>query len=84
MGTGIASMLIPVFEEASVRNSMRTTMHDLRNHLSVAIANVEAVVDGKLDATPKRLESVLNSLKLIAAMIETLPLQARDNEGEVK
>ena len=41
---------------------MRRVIHEIRNHLAVAIANVEAFRDGVLDPTPKRLSSVLQAL----------------------
>ena len=41
---------------------MRRVIHEIRNHLAVAIANVEAFRDGVLDPSPKRLSSVLQAL----------------------
>ena len=52
---------------------MRTVIHDIRNQLAVAIANVEAFVDGKLEPTPARLRSVLKALNQIDGLITTLP-----------
>ena len=48
---------------------MRTLVHDIRNHLAVAVANVEAIADGKLEATPKRLEAILQSLRTVDALV---------------
>ena len=41
---------------------MRRVIHEIRNHLAVAIANVEAFRDGVLEPSPKRLSSVLQAL----------------------
>ena len=37
--------------------------HEIANLLSIALANVEAMVDGALDATPERLENVCQALR---------------------
>jgi len=47
---------------------VRELIHDIRNQLAVAVANVEAFRDGVLEPTPKRLDDVLRAL----AEIETL------------
>lgn len=41
---------------------MRRVIHEIRNHLAVAIANVEAFRDGMLEPSPQRLSSVLQAL----------------------
>ncbi len=41
---------------------MRRVIHEIRNHLAVAIANVEAFRDGVLEPSPQRLSSVLQAL----------------------
>ena len=41
---------------------MRSVVHEIRNHLAVAVANVEAFRDGVLDPTPERLDAVLQAL----------------------
>jgi two-component system sensor histidine kinase BaeS len=41
---------------------VRRLIHEIRNHLAVAIANVEAFRDGVLEPSPKRLSSVLQAL----------------------
>ena len=40
---------------------MRRVIHEIRNHLAVAIANVEAFRDGVLEPSPQRLSSVLQA-----------------------
>ena len=47
---------------------MREVIHEIRNQLAIAVANVEAFRDGMLEPTPKRLDDVLRAL----AEIETL------------
>ena len=51
---------------------MRTLIHDMRNELSVAIANVEAFADGKLPPTPERLTAVLNALNRLNLLMDRL------------
>ncbi|HZO94171.1 MAG TPA: hypothetical protein VFB22_10370 [Candidatus Baltobacteraceae bacterium] len=41
---------------------MSRLIHDVRNHLAVAVANVEAFRDRILEPTPERLETVLRAL----------------------
>ena len=41
---------------------MRRVVHEIRNHLAVAIANVEAFRDGVLEPSAQRLSSVLQAL----------------------
>lgn len=53
---------------------MRTVIHEIRNQLAVAVANVEAFIDGKLQATPDRLQSVLQVLNELDALIDELRL----------
>ena len=52
---------------------MRVVVHEIRNHLAVAIANVEAFRDGVLEPTPERLETVLTALSDAEALLATLP-----------
>ena len=52
---------------------MRTLVHDVRNHLAVAVANVEAFRDGLLAPTPERLEIVLRALADADAVLSELP-----------
>jgi signal transduction histidine kinase len=35
----------------------------MRNHLAIAVANIEAFIDGKLEPTPDRLQAVLHALQ---------------------
>ena len=44
-------------------------IHDIRNRLAVARANIEAFIDGKLKATPERLKIVLQALDQLAALL---------------
>lgn len=52
--------------------SLRTTVHEMRNHLAVAVANVEAFIDGKLEPSPSRLRNVLQVLNEIDVLIDEL------------
>jgi len=47
-------------------------IHDIRNRLSVARANIEAFIDGKLVPSPDRLESVLQTLDQLNALLDKI------------
>jgi hypothetical protein len=51
---------------------MRKLVHDMRNQLAVAVAHLEAFIDGKLAPTPERLGTVLASLNELDALIGQL------------
>lgn len=51
----------------------RSLVHEIRNHLAVAIANVEAFRDGVLAPTPARLDAVLAALTEIDVLVRDLP-----------
>lgn len=52
---------------------MRFVVHEIRNQLAVAIANVEAFRDGMLFPTPERLGSVLHALADATTLLADLP-----------
>jgi hypothetical protein len=45
------------------RTGRRRHAHEVANLLSIALANVEAMVDGALGTTPERLENVCQALR---------------------
>ncbi|MEA2665204.1 MAG: two-component system, OmpR family, sensor histidine kinase BaeS [Candidatus Eremiobacteraeota bacterium] len=51
---------------------MRRVVHEIRNHLAVAIANVEAFRDGVLEPSPKRLAAVLQALGEVENLLREL------------
>jgi two-component system sensor histidine kinase BaeS len=51
---------------------MRRVLHEIRNHLAVAIANVEAFRDGVLEPSPKRLAAVLQALGEVEVLLREL------------
>lgn len=55
---------------------MKTVIHEIRNHLAVAIANVEAFSDGVLEPTPERLRVVLQALGEVEVLLRDLPAQS--------
>lgn len=55
---------------------MRSTIHEMRNQLAVAAANIEAFIDGKLEPTPDRLGAVLHALSKLDSLMNDLPLGA--------
>jgi len=61
---------------------MRPIVHDIRNHLAIAVANVEAIADGKLEATPKRFEAILESLRTVDALVSGLSLRPPEGHEE--
>jgi len=52
---------------------MRGVVHEIRNHLAVAIANVEAFRDGILEPTSARLGAVLQALAEIEVLLTEIP-----------
>ena len=58
---------------------MRELIHEIRNQLAVAVANVEAFRDGMLDPTPKRLDDVLRALAEIETLLGRLGPEGRPN-----
>ncbi len=57
---------------------MNDLVHEIRNQLAVAVANVEAFRDGVLEPTPARLTTVLDALQ----QVETLLREIRSGEHE--
>jgi signal transduction histidine kinase len=51
---------------------MRSTVHEIRNQLAVAVANIEAFIDGKLAPTPGRLGAVLQALNKVDILMDDL------------
>lgn len=51
---------------------MRRVVHEIRNHLAVAIANIEAFRDGVLEPSPKRLAAVLQALGEVEVLLSEL------------
>ena len=51
---------------------MRRVVHEIRNHLAIAIANVEAFRDGVLEPSPQRLASVLQALGEVETLLREL------------
>jgi signal transduction histidine kinase len=52
---------------------MRNVIHEIKNHLAVAVANVEAFRDGVFEASPARLEAVLQALAEADMLLSRLP-----------
>ena len=51
---------------------MRSVIHEMRNHLAVAVANVEGFIDGRIEPTRARLSAVLQALEEVDHLIEDL------------
>lgn len=47
-------------------------VHEMRNQLAVAVANLEGWLDGKLQPTPRRIDAVLQALSALDALIDDL------------
>jgi hypothetical protein len=56
---------------------VRRVVHEIRNHLAIAIANVEAFRDGMLEPSPQRLAAVLQALGEVDVLLRELTT-ARD------
>jgi signal transduction histidine kinase len=48
---------------------VRRVIHEIRNHLAIGIANVEAFRDGVLEPSPKRLAAVLQALREVERLL---------------
>jgi len=48
-------------------------VHEIRNQLAVAVANVEAFRDGVLEPTPARLTIVLDALEQLENLLREIP-----------
>jgi len=49
---------------------VRTLVHEMRNHLAVLIANVEALADGKLEPSAERWHSMLQVLRELDVLVD--------------
>ena len=56
----------------SQTNRVSELIHEMRNQLAVAKANLEAFIDGKLPPTAERLESILQTLGHLEELIKDL------------
>lgn len=52
---------------------MKSVIHEIRNQLAVALANVEAFRDGVLFPSPERLDAVLQALRDATILLAELP-----------
>lgn len=51
---------------------MRPLVHEMRNHLAIAVANIEAFIDGKLEPSPGRLQAVLQALQELDVLMNEI------------
>ena len=65
------AMLITLLQEREKNRleMLKKARHELGNTLSVAQANLEAMLDGVLETTPERLRSIVNSLRSAGAAV---------------
>jgi two-component system sensor histidine kinase BaeS len=56
-------------------------IHDIRNRLTVARANVEAFIDGKMTPTPTRLKGVLQSLNQLEELLNELRASQQSSDA---
>ncbi|HTX59097.1 MAG TPA: hypothetical protein VMH02_05415 [Verrucomicrobiae bacterium] len=59
-------------EQSQMRRSAEKARHELGNALSIARANLEAIADGLLEATPDRIEGILASLASSGRLLDEL------------
>lgn len=69
-----------LFTRAAPRNARTSKqveqerrLHDLRNLLSIALANLEAIVDGVVAPAPARLDATATALRRAIAIIDEGP-----------
>jgi signal transduction histidine kinase len=58
--------------EAELLQMLAVARHELGNKLSIAQANLEAMLDGVLEITPERLSAVVQSLKSAGSIVVDL------------
>jgi two-component system, OmpR family, sensor histidine kinase BaeS len=63
---------------------VRTIIHEIRNQLAVAVANVEAFLDGKLVPTKERLEGILQVLTELDTLVDELGPHIPSSERNVR
>ncbi|HET9392457.1 MAG TPA: hypothetical protein VFO29_02870 [Candidatus Rubrimentiphilum sp.] len=65
------AMLITLQQEREKNHlqMLKKARHELGNTLSVAQANLEAMLDGVLETTPERLRSIADSLRAAGAVV---------------
>jgi len=59
-------------------------VHDIRNRLSVARANIEAFIDGKLVPSTDRLQSVLQTLEQLNELLDKVKSNRSSEEPDVR
>jgi signal transduction histidine kinase len=47
-------------------------VHEIRNHLTVVVSNVEAFRDGIVDPTPERLTTILDELAQVEILLREI------------
>jgi len=62
---------------------VRSVVHEIRNHLAVAVANVEAFQDGVLEPSAARLAAVLQALHEADALLNDVPRGAAASHLDV-
>jgi signal transduction histidine kinase len=60
-------------QETSEYTLVNSIVHEIRNHLAVAVANIEAFRDGVFAPTPQRLAAVLQALEEAGVLLSELP-----------
>lgn len=56
---------------------LQAAIHEMRNHLSVAMASIEAFLDRKLEPSDARLHAMFETLREIDLLIDDLPSNAK-------
>ena len=51
---------------------MSKRVHEIRNHLTVVVSNVEAFRDGIVDPTPERLATILDELAQVESLLREI------------
>lgn len=84
----LAMLITHLQEDQRRRESLQKTgRHELGNALSIAQANLEAMIDGVLEVTPQRLADIRQSLRTAGALLIDLresPLPESDNVALVR
>jgi signal transduction histidine kinase len=81
----LLTLITTLQEERKRREDLQKMgRHELGNALSIAQANLEAMIDGVLEITPRRLQDIRDSMRTAGALLVDLresPLPAQDHKA---
>ena len=78
----VARCLAECFAQRAVLENVderarRMKLHEIANLVSIALANLEAIVDGALDGSPQRYDNICEALRAAGALLKEEERKAR-------